>query len=94
MAQFTLLDGQTAAGIGPVANWVGGAGVCALFGNFDGATATLEFSYDGVNWISTAPEGAFSATTAIGFFLPICNLRAVVTGAGAATNITFEIRDT
>jgi hypothetical protein len=65
-------------------------------GNFDGASALLEYSHDNAaSWIPIESTFAIAAGGDLGhnFFLPSpCHVRINLTGAGASTSVTARIR--
>ena len=89
----TLFENQSADGEGVAVSWRGGTGSFRVWGELAGGTASLQASFDGeVTWVDV--EGA--AMTAGGiktFRLPVCHLRARLSGAAGSpsANVTAEI---
>lgn len=81
---YPLIENGTATGA--VVEWPGGRGTFAVFlGTFSGATVKLQWSPDdGTTWLDVDASGdTFVTKTAVGagnFELPICKIRAAVTG--------------
>jgi len=79
-------DDQSAA-----TDWSGGAGTFWVWGTFDGASISLEASPDGSNWFVLGDAVSFTEKGVGAFQLGPCRLRATLTGAGAATNVTARL---
>lgn len=83
-----ILNERTANGSSQVIEWTGGTGTFWAWGTFDGASVALEASPDGTSWISVGSAVRFTQDGVGAFALSPCKLRATVSGAGAATNIS------
>ena len=69
-------------------DWQGGTGAFWAWGDFDGATVSLEASPDGENWFVLGAEVTFREKGVGGFALGPCRLRATLANASASTNVT------
>ena len=83
-----ILNERTANGSSQVIEWTGGTGTFWAWGTFDGASVALEASPDGTSWISVGSAVRFTQDGVGAFALSPCKLRATVSGAGAATNVS------
>ena len=89
----TLLSNQTANGSGSVVTIEdGGFRLLRVYGTFDGATATLEYDFNGSGtWVADS-AGAFTVadaspiTTKVGL-----QVRLTVSGAGGSTDLSAEL---
>lgn len=84
----------TANGASSTEAWAGGKGTLTLGGEFDGASARVEFSTNsGTTWFPIEDEAldamALQKPKAFNFELPSCDLRVFVVGAGASTDLTL-----
>ena len=90
-----LLKNATADGPGPVVRWPGGAGTFWVDGDPDGATVTLEANvvFQGTpQWRPTDnPSLEVKGEATVNFELGRCQLRAVVSKAGASTELTVTV---
>ncbi|ABS62170.1 hypothetical protein Plav_0547 [Parvibaculum lavamentivorans DS-1] len=71
--------------------WQGGTGTFWTWGEFAGATLSLEASPDGENWFIVGSPGVFSEKTVSGFALGPCRLRVTIEGAGEETRISAVV---
>lgn len=71
--------------------WQGGTGTFWAWGEFDGATVMLEASPDGENWFSVGEPVCFTERGLAAFALGPCRLRATISDAGEATNISAVV---
>lgn len=64
-----------------------------VYGDFDGATVTLEFSPDGgTTWITAGTETTFTTAGGGNFYInPTISVRFSVTSADAGTSVTAGI---
>lgn len=89
MAGTPLLIDRATSGNGSVAYWDGASSLWSSWGEFDGATLTLQFSPDaGTTWLDVATQ------TEAGFVnvgLPSAQVRVVVADAGGSTLITSSL---
>lgn len=72
-------------------DWQGGTGAFWVWGNFDGATVSLEASPDGDNWFALGTEVTMLEKSVGGFALGPCRLRATLANASASTSVTAMI---
>lgn len=73
-------------------NWPGGIGVFSAVGTWNGATLTLEFiGPDGATLLVAGDATTLSANGAGVFYLPECQVRAVVSNVGGSTSLTASI---
>jgi hypothetical protein len=84
----TILSGATANQSSAPVDWTGGTGTFWAWGNFSGATVALEASPDGTNWFAIGQAVTFAQNGVGGFALGPCKLRATVSGASGATNVS------
>jgi len=68
--------------------WQGGTGAFWVWGNFDGATVSLEASPDGENWFALGADVTLQEKGVGGFALGPCRLRATLANASASTSVT------
>lgn len=85
-----LLENETANGFSASLLWTEDEGTYYVGGSFDGATVTLECTFDGSNWI-TIPNSAVTAESAQRITLQPCSIRALLTNAGGSTSITAGV---
>lgn len=90
----TLLYARSTDGNGTAVVWPGGRGVFVAYGTFGSGTVKLQWSpNDGTTWIDVDASGdtfvTFTANGSGGFELPACQIRAVLSGATAAS-VTAE----
>lgn len=83
-----LLDEATASDSSVPVDWPGGTGTFWAWGEFHGATVTLEASPDGENWFTVGPSIQFEEKSVAAFALGPCKLRATLTGAGEDTCVS------
>ncbi|MDI1263895.1 MAG: hypothetical protein PS018_11620 [bacterium] len=91
-----LFSARTTDGNSSAVDWVGGRGVFAVFGTFNGATVKLQWSPDdGTTWLDVDRLGdtyvTLSAAGSGGFELPPCKLRANLASAGGSTSLTAVV---
>ncbi|MFA7587659.1 MAG: hypothetical protein WCY11_15935 [Novosphingobium sp.] len=80
-------DGNSAA-----EDWPSGCGTARAWGTFDGATVTLQASFDGgTTWIDVGEDATFTAAGMTNFSLGPCKLRGVVSGAGGTTSVSLAV---
>lgn len=73
-------------------NWPGGVGVFSAVGTWNGATLTLEFiGPDGATLVVAGTGTTFTANGAGVFYLPECQVRAIVSSPGGSTSLTASI---
>ncbi len=90
---ITLLSNATVNGAGtefrfePLSAW---PKTLQIWGTFDGATVTIEVSPDEVQW-NPLPDGAFTAADVKDLKISTEKIRAVISGAGASTNLNAAI---
>lgn len=60
------------------------------YGTWDGATATLQWSYDNATWINVDTLASFTANGAVGVFLGDGYVRVNISGAGT-TSLTVVL---
>ncbi|MEQ8266518.1 MAG: hypothetical protein RH982_04925 [Parvibaculum sp.] len=83
-----LLDEATTSDSYAPVDWPGGTGTFWVWGEFHGATVTLEASPDGENWFAVGPSIQFSEKNVAAFALGPCQLRATVAGAAEDTRVS------
>lgn len=71
--------------------WSGGTGTFWTWGEFDGASVTLEASPDGENWFTVGTSLQFAEKGVGAFALGPCKLRATIAAAGAATSVSARL---
>ena len=89
----TLLSNQTANGSGTAVDITdGGFRLIRIYGTFDGATATLEYDFNGSGtWVADS-AGAFTAADTSPITVKIgLQLRITVSGVGGSTNLNAEL---
>jgi hypothetical protein len=70
-----------ASASGAAQTWPGGMGVFSVCGTFSGATVTLEFlGPDLATYISAGGNTTLTSANAGVFYLPACQIKAVVSG--------------
>lgn len=100
-AEKVLLDGGAGANVtGAAFHWTGGRGVFTLIsGTLGGSTVALQWSPDGSTWMNVDRTGDTfvtftSAPQAGGFELPVCQIRAAVTGGAGIANLLAKVLGT
>ena len=86
----SLFLGQTADGAGPAIDWPSGLGSFRAWGGFGGGTVTLQASFDGGTTYVDVEGAALTAAGVKNFRLPVCKLRASLSGASGA-DLTAEV---
>lgn len=89
MAKF--FDDAAASGSSAAIDWQGGTGTFWTWGDFNGATVTLEASPDGEIWFSLGEPVSFSGKGVAAFALGPCRLRATIAEAGEGTSISARV---
>lgn len=72
-------------------DWQGGTGAFWVWGDFDGATVSLEASPDGENWFALGTQVMLKEKGVGGFALGPCRLRATLANASASTSVTAVV---
>jgi hypothetical protein len=80
---FDFFSSQSGDGNSAAFQWHGGTGLYWVRGTFGGGTCTLQFSVDGINFISVGSEGELTAAGGVSFWLPPCSIRANLAGSTA-----------
>lgn len=90
--RMTLLDSVSSDMNGPARFWDGiGPGSLHVFGTWDGATVTIQGSLDGgVTWTALSSL-TLTANTFISFEMGLAHIRAVVSSAGASTELSAYV---
>ena len=83
-----LLNEATADTNSAPVYWQGGTGAFWVWGDFDGATVSLEASPDGENWFALGTEVTLQEKGVGGFALGPCRLRATLANASETTSVT------
>lgn len=89
----TLLSNQTANGSGSTVDITdGGFRLLRIYGTFDGATATLEYDFNGSGtWVADS-AGAYTVADASPITVKTgLQLRLTVSGVGASTDLSAEL---
>ncbi len=86
-----FFEAATADGSSAATDWPGGTGTFWVWGEFAGATVTLEASPDGDNWFAVGASLSFSEKGVGAFALGPCKLRAALSGAGDATSVSARL---
>jgi len=90
-APHMLFSSQASDGPSGLIDWRGGEGTFAVWGAFGAATCKLQVSFDaGSNWIDVE-NTALTAAAAKNFRLPVCMLRADLSGAGGGTSVSARV---
>ena len=89
----TLLSSQTANGSGPtVSIGDGGFRLLRIYGTFDGATATLEYDFNGSGtWVADSAGAYTVADTSPLTVKTGLQIRITVSGAGGSTSLNAEL---
>jgi len=83
-----ILNGVTADGSTAPVDWTGGTGTFWAWGEFGGASVTLEASPDGSHWFEVGQAVNFTQKGVGGFSLGPCRLRVTVSGATGVTAVS------
>jgi len=89
----TLLANQTANGSGSTVTIEdGGFRLLRIYGTFDGATATLEYDFNGSGtWVADS-AGAFTVADTSPVTVKVgLQMRITVSGAGGSTDLSAEL---
>lgn len=95
-----LFDSQTANGDSVIFNKVNNGGVSVIgdyffsvTGIWDGATVTVHYSTDGINWSGVDSDATFTANGGVWVSIPreTGQIKAALSNAGASTVIDAEL---
>ena len=88
-----LLDNATTDGDGAVIDWNGNGtpGTLQLSGLFAGATVTIKGSIDGGNNFLSPSNGSFKSELITCFEMAPGKVKATISGATGATNISADV---
>lgn len=77
-----------ASATGAAQDWPGGRGTLSVAGTFNGATVKLQvLGPDSTTWIDAGTYTTFTAAGLGNFDLPLCKIRAAVTGGSSPTGL-------
>ncbi|NIJ41878.1 hypothetical protein FHS78_002168 [Parvibaculum indicum] len=86
-----LLAGAAADMSSTPIDWQGGSGAFWVWGDFDGASVSLEASPDGENWFALGEQVVMHEKGVGGFALGPCRLRATLANASASTSVSAVV---